>query len=283
MSDGSRAPLIGIMQGRLLPPAEGRFQSFPRDGWEAEFPLASAAGLDAIEWIYDVFGEDVNPLATDAGIALMHELGRTHGVAVVSTCADYFMDRPIVRAGADERRDIVSRLFWLIERARRAGIERIVLPFVDASRISGDADLQVASAVLRDVLPAAERAGVELHLEADLAPAPFAAWLAEVPHPGLKVNYDSGNSASLGYRPDEEFAAYGARIGSVHIKDRRLGGGTVALGTGDADLPAVFSGLRRLQYARPEPGAEVVRAAGDRRFVQRGLQATQGERRASAS
>ena len=68
------------MQGRLLPPAEGRFQSFPRDGWEAEFPLASAAGLDAIEWIYDVFGEDVNPLATDAGIALMHELGRTHDV-----------------------------------------------------------------------------------------------------------------------------------------------------------------------------------------------------------
>jgi len=291
MSSGLGAPRIGIMQGRLLPPAEGRFQSFPRDDWEAEFARASAAGLDAIEWIYDAFGEDVNPLATDAGIARIRELSGTHSVAVVSSCADYFMDRPIVRADGAGRRDIVSRLYWLIERARRAGIGRIVLPFVDASRIADAAGLRVASAVLRDVLPAAEHAGVELHLETDLGPAAFAAWLADLPHPRLKVNYDTGNSASLGYNPAEEFSAYGERIGSVHIKDRRLGGGTVALGTGDADLPAVFAGLRQLQYggdlvlqaARPEPGGEVARAAEDRSFVERSLQAAQGQQRATAS
>jgi hexulose-6-phosphate isomerase len=97
------------------------------------------------------------------------------------------------------------------------------------------------------------------------------------------VNYDSGNSASLGYRPRDEFAAYGARVGSVHIKDRRRGGGTVPLGTGDTDFPALFDCLRAagyrgdfiLQAARGRPGDEVAWATANRSFVEslrRGMQ-----------
>ena len=96
-----------------------------------------------------------------------------------------------------------------------------------------------------------------------------------MPHLLLKVNYDSGNSASLGYCPCEEFAAYGNRIGSVHIKDRIRGGGTVPLGEGDTDLPAVFDGLHRigyggdyiLQVARDVPYSEVAWARSNRAFV----------------
>jgi L-ribulose-5-phosphate 3-epimerase len=91
----------------------------------------------------------------------------------------------------------------------------------------------------------------------------------------IKVNYDSGNSASLGFVPGEEFAAYGHRIGSVHIKDRVRGGGTLPLGTGDADLPAVFAALKKIDYqgditlqvARSEPGQEVAWARLNREFV----------------
>jgi L-ribulose-5-phosphate 3-epimerase len=39
----------GIMQGRLSPPEDGRFQSFPRNSWREEFPRAREAGLDYIE------------------------------------------------------------------------------------------------------------------------------------------------------------------------------------------------------------------------------------------
>ena len=60
---------IGIMQGRLVPPEGGRFQSFPREGWRREFELAAAAGLDCIEWIDDEFGGGENPLWTDFGLA----------------------------------------------------------------------------------------------------------------------------------------------------------------------------------------------------------------------
>ena len=85
---------IAIMQGRLLPPTDGRFQCFPREGWPDEFALAAAAGLDAIEWIYDLHGADVNPIAADDGVASMKALSTQSGVLVRSLCADYFMDLP---------------------------------------------------------------------------------------------------------------------------------------------------------------------------------------------
>ena len=122
------------------------------------------------------------------------------------------------------------------------------MPFVDASGIHSETELQTVIGLLRRALPAAEETGVELHLETALYPPQFARLLAALPHAKIRVNYDSGNSSSLGYHPRDEFAAYGDRVGSVHIKDRVRGGGTVPLGSGDADLPAFFECLRKVNY-----------------------------------
>ena len=108
---------LGIMQGRLVPPSENRFQCFPRERWADEFPLAAAAELDCIEWIFDLYGNDVNPLASDAGLEQLKDLAARHGVAVRSICADYFMDRPLLRAAADEVADRMQSLLWLLRRA----------------------------------------------------------------------------------------------------------------------------------------------------------------------
>ena len=62
------------------------------------------------------------------------------------------------------------------------------------------------------------------------------------------VNYDIGNSAALGFDPTEEFVAYGNRIMNVHVKDRPLGGTTVPLGEGDANLALVFQLLNDYSY-----------------------------------
>jgi hexulose-6-phosphate isomerase len=271
---------IGIMQGRLLPPMEGRFQCFPVGRWPEEFGYAEAAGLAAIEWIYDAFGVDDNPIATDAGIARIRSLADKHGVRVASVCADYFMDLPYLRSDLVRRGEIAARLEWLIERCAALAIERIVLPFVDASRIDTATELDATIEWLSDVLRAAEVAGIELHLETDLAPVPFAELLGRLAHPLIKVNYDSGNSASLGYDPRVEFEAYGERVGSVHIKDRILGGGTVPLGAGDTDFAALsdllkkygFAGDFVLQAARGPAGSEIELARKNRDFAdQHGL------------
>ena len=263
------------MQGRLLPPVDGRIQCFPRDGWRDEFALAAAAELDAIEWIYDVVGLDVNPVATDAGIQEMAALSAETGVAVRSVCADYFMERPLVRAGENEIEDRIETLAWLLRRCSLVGAGRVVLPFVDASRIDSEAELRSVASILGRVLSVIDETGVELHLETSLAPEPFADLLARLPHPSVKVNYDSGNSASLGYSPIDEFRAYGARVGSVHIKDRLLGAATVPLGSGDTDFAALFRCLDDvayqgdfvLQVARGADGDEVAWARHNRGFL----------------
>jgi hexulose-6-phosphate isomerase len=269
------------MQGRLSPPETDSIQAFPLRGWRDEFARARAAGLAAIEWIYDVYGEGANPIETDEGANEALELAARSGVAIDSVCADWFMPNRLVRAERAERARRLERLRWLIGRCRRLEAWRLVLPFVDASAIEGPEDEEDVLDAVRTVLPEAERTGVELHLETALEPAQYRALLAGIDHELVKVNYDSGNSASLGYRPPDELGAYGDRIGSVHVKDRVRGGGTVALGDGDADLPALFRGLAQvgfagdyvLQVARSRPGEEIAQAIDDRRTVERLLAA----------
>jgi hexulose-6-phosphate isomerase len=267
--------LIGIMQGRLVPPTDNRIQCFPRLNWEDEFELGAKAGIDCIEWIYDLYGSDVNPIATDAGIGKMKALTLKTGIRVLSICLDYFMERPLVRATDGELNERLSLIDWLLGCGHSLGVNRVVVPFVDASRIDTEAEFESVIGTLQRILLMAEKIGIEIHLETSLQPARFASLLGRLPHPMLKVNYDSGNSSSLGYKPNDEFAAYGKRVGSVHIKDRLLGGITVPIGTGNADFPALakclkmvdYSGDFILQEARGVSGDEVNWISQNREFV----------------
>lgn len=271
---------VGIMQGRLLPPFEGRFQTFPAAGWREEFHRAKAAGLASIEWIYEVPHEADNPLRTDEGMAEMRALMAETGVMVRSICADYYMQSRLV-VDAQPQATMVEHLKWLLGRANLLGLWYVILPFVDASSLKSDQDRTALKAILAEILPLAEQLGVEIHLETDLPPKPFAALLEEVGHPFLKANYDIGNSASLGFDPEEELTLLGPRLGSVHVKDRVLKGATVSLGTGNADFPTCFrlieaAGYQRpyiLQAARGKEGDEVAWAGHNREFVERQLAA----------
>ncbi len=253
---------IGIMQGRLLPKIDEKIQRFPAEQWRNEFPLAERAGLKLIEWIYEVYGEDKNPLGSDEGIAELKELSLKHGITVRSLCADYFMDRPLLANPEEGGR----KLSWLLGRCHLAGIKRIILPFVDASRLGDYRAEDALIDLLNPFTSEAECLGIELHLETDLPPERFANLIERLPESVFKVNYDSGNSASHGYDVKEEFKAYGSRIGSLHIKDRVRGGGTVPLGTGNADFKSLRTALDAvgyeddviLQVAREREGNELV-------------------------
>ena len=259
----------GIMQGRLSPPEDGRFQSFPRNTWRSELPRAHEAGFDYVEWIYDDYGATANPLTTDAGIEELIALKEQYGIATPAVCGDWFMDFPLIRCTEDERARRQRFLGALLRAAARIDAHHLVIPFVDQSGIRTEEEKEVVLKVLQESLGIAEATGVELHLEADFNPGDFASFLARIPHPMLKVNWDSGNSSGLGYVASEEFAAYGDRIGSIHIKDRyrKPKGGieTRPLGTGSADFNDVFASMRRigytsgitLQVARGTPGDEV--------------------------
>ena len=65
---------IAIMQGRLLPPYEGRFQAFPAKKWRDEFVNANSANLACIEWIYEKPNENLNPFSSDDGIKELRQI-----------------------------------------------------------------------------------------------------------------------------------------------------------------------------------------------------------------
>ena len=72
--------------------------------------------------------------------------------------------------------------------------------------------------------------------------------LKEFNHTHIKANYDTGNSASLGYDVNEEFSLYGDYISNIHIKDRVLGGGPCFLGTGNTNFKEFFDCLKSSRY-----------------------------------
>jgi len=275
MSTPNKHP-VGIMQGRLSAPSRGRIQSFPVDTWRKEFDLARQAGIACIEWIYETETDHGNPLRTTEGIDLMRQATATTGVGVFSICADYYMGDRLIDPQGNLRESTVTHLEWLIGQAAHLTIRYMVLPFVDASSLRTPAERSGLFKLLERVLPAAERANLELHLETDLPPAELATIYKTVPHARLKANYDIGNSAALGFDPQEELAVIGSRLGSVHVKDRIKGGGTVPLGNGSANLPlcfrlildAGFKGPFILQVARQEGVSETDLAIRNRRFVE---------------
>lgn len=268
---------LAIMQGRLSPPEDNRIQCFPRNSWREEFPRAVEAGIPAIEWIDDTYGVDINPLRTKERISALQELMDRHGVSIPSICADTFMEQPLVRCTETEREERLDLLKHLFHQAKLLGAKHLGIPLLDNSALKSIEEIEAMATALTTIIPTLEKLKMELHLETSLSPKEFPILLWKLPHPLIRVTYDTGNSASLGYDPHEEFAAYGDHVGSVHIKDRKRGGGTVTLGTGDTDFEAIaeelqkfkFNGLFTLQAARGEVGKEVTQLQEYKTFAEK--------------
>ena len=275
-----RNKCLGIMQGRLVPPVEGRIQAFPREQWAEEFPNAAAAGLDAIEWIYDTYGLGANPIETDAGIDSILQLSRAHGIAVRSMCADYFMDFTFVRATDAERTERIAHLAWLLGQATadrrnacRAAICRFSRPFV-MTQIGTR-----SSTRLQRALPAAEAAGIELHLETSLAPGEFATLLGRIPHPlgesELRFRQQLLVGLSSGGRVCRVWGALGQRAyqgPDLQRQHRSAGSRRRRPRRGLRGLRGLqYTGDFILQVARGVAGDEVAWARQNRAYVERSL------------
>lgn len=242
---------IGIMQGRLSPQIGKSIQSFPVTTWREEFPLAQEAGLDCIEWIYETGTDVVNPLRTDEGIREIQRLETEWSVVVQSICADYYMTLHLIGPSGLPVNSTKKHLEWLIERASALECQYIIIPFVDSSSLKNVGQIQGLKALMCSIIPTIEKNNVEIHLETDLQPSVIANLLKALDHKLIRSNYDIGNSASLGHDPRKELALLKEWIGSVHVKDRILGGSNVPLGSGAADFSYCFSKFKLMNFSRP--------------------------------
>lgn len=243
--------IIGTMQGRLLNKYKGNYQAHPVGYWQNEFALARKLGLSCIEFIFDYDQWNSNPLMTIEGRESIRNISQKTGVNVTTVCADYFMIAPL-HHGDQNAADHSSKVFLkLLDAANDIGATDIVLPCVDNSSLKHEGMSAKLLRHLDNLLPKAESLNVNICLETDLDPDEFYNFLERFQSENLTVNYDTGNSASLGYDIVEEFEAYGSRISDLHIKDRLFKGGSVLLGTGDVDFEKVFCQISRYEYDGP--------------------------------
>ena len=226
--------MIGILQGRLTPPWNGKLQCFPRDGWDKEFPAARDAGFEAIELIVETEHNPDNPVWNPGGRARLEELSSEFGVQADTLCADCFMTTTFAREPVESVK--------LLTRLAGFGFRRIVLPFFEKAELRGPAELESVLERLA-ALPVA----ADLCLETTL---PAAELLPVVDRFDLSVCYDLGNTTALGHDVPRDIRLLGSRISHVHVKDKRKSDGlNVLLGTGDTDFDGAFAALRDIGYS----------------------------------
>lgn len=239
---------IGFMQGRLCERVDGKIQAFPWRDWECEFPAAAAIELHLMEWTLDQERLYENPLMTREGQGKIRTLCQLHDLAIPSLTGDCFMQAPFWKVDDQTRTDLQADFLAIGRACSTVGIRMMVVPLVDNGRLETAEQENVLIDFLLAQQPFLAQHHLQVIFESDFIPTELARFIARLPAERFGINYDIGNSAALGFKPAEEFAAYGARVVNVHVKDRVLGGTTVPLKKGSADFDDAFAALAQHKY-----------------------------------
>jgi hexulose-6-phosphate isomerase len=238
-------PKIGFVQGRLSPMINNRIQQFPLNSWQNEFVLASKLDIKLIEWTIDTYKFLENPLIKLKGWEEINKTAEKNNIMIPSVTCDYFMENPPWK---NDLAIVKKRISTILKGMRNIGSKILVVPLVDNSSPTTSNSIKVIKSLFTDLIPEISENKLQIAFECDLNPEKLSDFIGKFDQNYFGVNYDIGNSSSLGFDPMEEFKAYGSRIINVHVKDRKLNGATVPLGDGDANFQKIFSLLYKTNY-----------------------------------
>ena len=153
---------IGVMQGRLVPKYQGRYQAFPIGMWQDEFRVAKECGLDLIEFILDFNDAEENPLLKLGGIDKITEISQKTGVSVNTICADYFMEAPLHSSDEKVAEKSFKILESLLETAKELQITDVVIPCVDQSSLKTEASFDRFIQQITKIIPRIEKQNINL-------------------------------------------------------------------------------------------------------------------------
>lgn len=236
---------IGIMQGRLSPSYEGRFQFFPKD-WSAEFSLAKKLGFDHIEWFLDRDEPGFDPVADIWGQeSVLKEIDQTRQILPISSvdCGRY----PLF--GDQATQTINDFKILLPALAGRLKTSVISIPLLEDHAPKTKEQKEEARGIIKQIITIAEPLGLKVALETEMPADELAIFIDSFQSPMVGVCYDIGNAVTYGVDAPTEIRHLGKRILEVHCKDRRSGTTqSVLLGSGGADFPACFKALADIDY-----------------------------------
>ncbi|MCI0391788.1 MAG: sugar phosphate isomerase/epimerase [Acidobacteria bacterium] len=136
---------------------------------------------------------------------------------------------------------------WVAESipiAKTMGVKVILLPFFGRWALKTTDEMDYVGDALREIAPAAEKAGVILGLEDTISAKDNVRIMERSKSPAVLTYYDVGNSTTNGFSIIEEIRWLGReRICEVHLKDNPH-----FLGQGKIDFPAVINALSDIGF-----------------------------------
>ena len=239
---------FGIVQGRLSPRMNNQYQSHPAGYWHSEFFIAKELGLDLIQWLVDEETFEENPIMSEKGRSEILKISSRSGVKVQSLCADILIKIPLFGSKEEQAKESLEKI---ILNAGKMGIRNIIIPCLDNSSLNTLKKKNSFISIVKEYIDLASSNNINLCIESDLNPTELINLLQCLEEENLFINYDIGNSASLGYDSEEEFNAYGSLISHIHIKDRKRGSTSVPLGSGDANFFKTIKRIKKINYQGP--------------------------------
>lgn len=202
--------------------------------------LAAKIGFDGVQVsLGRQPASDKLPLDDAAVQARYLAAAKEYGIALSGTCldilhVDHLKDNPRAQKWVADSIPITANL----------KAEVVLLPFFGKAALMNHTEMDHVAGLLKEIAPAAERAGVMLGLEDTISAEDNVRIMDRAGSPAVKVYYDVGNSTNNGFDAVKEIRWLGAqRICQMHLKDNPH-----YLGEGSIDFPAVMKAIQDIGF-----------------------------------
>jgi sugar phosphate isomerase/epimerase len=201
--------------------------------------LAKRIGFDGVQVSIGT-GEDRLPLSDPTLQKAYLDESKRVGLPIASLCLEV-LHRNWLKSDPLGKRWVADS----IPIAKAMGVGVVLLPFFGKGALTTAAEMDYVGDVLRDLAPAAEKAGVILGLEDTISARDNARIMERARSRAVLTYYDVGNSTKGGFDVVEEIRWLGKdRICEVHLKDNPH-----FLGEGTIDFPKVVAALSDIGFA----------------------------------
>ena len=204
--------------------------------------LAARLGFDGVQ-VSLGRKPDSNKLPMDDSAIQAQYLAaaKQQGIALAGTCLDILH--------VDHLKDNQRAQKWVADSipiTANLKAEVVLLPFFGKAALKTPTEMDYVGDVLKEIVPAAEKAGVVLGLEDTISAADNVRIMERTKSPAVKVYYDVGNSTGGGFDVVKEIRWLGAsRICQMHLKDNPH-----YLGEGPIDFPAVMKAITDIGFEK---------------------------------
>jgi L-ribulose-5-phosphate 3-epimerase len=220
---------LGIIQGRLLPPVNGKIQEFPKDNWKEEFDILDEIGLNHIEFIVtkESFFDFTN-------LSLKEYSNRISAI-----CCDNLIDEEFYKLDF-----LTEQLIPICELAKRDGIKNINIPLLEQSSLK-EHNFQKFS---KNILEISNTYNLNFNFEIE---SPLEASLSLVNlSDRFYFIYDTGNLNYIKVDHKDYIENIILKISQVHLKDRDIDGSHYP-GSGTTNFKLIFDLLRNYNFSGP--------------------------------